>query len=49
MDGVVLDGAAFDPSGTRVTFLATFQALDGDWRGCPTQARGGHFSPYQRN
>src|SRR3984893_2945000 len=41
MDGVILDGAAFDASGTRIAFLATFPvgAVDGDWRGTnPTQA-----------
>jgi len=41
MDGVILDGAVFDPSGTRVAFLASFPngAIDGDWtRMRPTQA-----------
>lgn len=41
MDGVVLDGATFDPSGTRMAFLATFPSgsIDGDWhRTRPTQA-----------
>ena len=41
LDGTVLDGAAFDPSGTRVALLARFStgAVDGDWRRFgPTQA-----------
>jgi hypothetical protein len=41
IDGVILDGATFDPSGTRMAFLATFPngAIEGDWRRTrPTQA-----------
>jgi hypothetical protein len=41
MDGVILDDASFDSSGTRVAFIATFPvgAVNGDWRRTnPTQA-----------
>ncbi len=41
LDGVVLDGARYDRSGTRIALLATFPngAIDGDWhRARPTQA-----------
>lgn len=41
LDGTVLDGAAFDASGTRIVLLARFPegAVDGDWRRAdPTQA-----------
>ncbi|HET9341346.1 MAG TPA: hypothetical protein VFO25_00355 [Candidatus Eremiobacteraceae bacterium] len=41
LDGVVLDGATFDASGTRAVLLARFSngSIDGDWRrASPTQA-----------
>src|SRR5215472_2759508 len=41
LDGIVLDGATFDTSGTRVVLLARFPngAIDGDYhRAAPTQA-----------
>jgi hypothetical protein len=41
LDGIVLDGATFDSSGTRAVLLARFSngSIDGDWRRtAPTQA-----------
>src|SRR5690242_2850110 len=41
LDGIVLDGATFDASGSRLVLLARFPngAVDGDWRrASPTQA-----------